>query len=107
MYSCITANANQMSQKQPIKMSDALKRMRDLSERDIPFSLGFYKCNTTNGSSEGYKVVSQAILRKGYRSDQSNKADILIGYIDYDQKEKERWFYLPLLMMFNGNKVTP
>jgi hypothetical protein len=33
----------------------------------------------------------------------------LIGYVDYDDKEedKNRFFYYPLLMMFNGLKVQP
>lgn len=96
-----------MSKNQPIKMYDALQRMRDLSQHDIPFSIGFYKCDTTNEVSDGYKVVKQAILRKGYRSNQSVKSDVLIGYVDFDSEEKNRHFYLPLLMMFNGMKVNP
>ena len=107
LYNC---KCKQMSQRQPIKKRDALQRMRDLSEQDIPFSIGFVKCNVTSKVSGGYKVVDKAILRKGYRANQSDKAEILIYYIDFNSnngKEANRHFYLPLLMMFNGLKVIP
>lgn len=96
-----------MSNNQPIKLRVAVQRMRDLTELNIPFSIGFYKCDTTNNKSDGYKVVNKALLRSGYRTNQSNKADVLIAYIDYDSEDNNRHFYLPLLMMFNGIKVIP
>ena len=96
-----------MSNQKSIKKRDAIQRMRDLSEQDIPFSVGFIKCDTTNQVSGGYKVVRKAILRKGYRSNQSKISDLLIYYVDFDSKENNRHFYLPLLMMFNGLKVIP
>ncbi|WP_372744278.1 hypothetical protein [Lutibacter sp.] len=96
-----------MSNNQPIKLHEALQRMRELTELNIPFSFGFYTCNTTNGTSDGYKVVSKGLLRVGYRDNQSGKANVLIGYIDVQKEDKNRWFYIPLLMMFNGVKVIP
>jgi hypothetical protein len=49
------------------------------------------------------------VLRKGLRGDQSEKSESLIAYVDYDdvKKDKNRFFYYPLLMMFNGQKVQP
>ncbi|MEI6865788.1 hypothetical protein [Flavicella sp.] len=99
-----------MNESKPIKKRDALRCMRELSEVNIPFALGFFRCSTTMNSSEGgYKVVRKAILRRGYRDNQSNKSDVLIAYIDYDDRatDKNRHFYYPLLMMFNGQKVIP
>lgn len=94
---------------QPISKQYALQRMRDLSEQNIPFSFGFVTCNTTKSSSNGYKVISKALLRSGMSKQQSELSDILIGYIDYDDTvtDKNRWFYYPLLMMFNGQRVQP
>lgn len=88
-----------------IKLYDALKRMRTLTDLGIPFSFTFLSYNDTTGLSDGFKTINKAQLRKGYRNDQSDKADILIGYVNgYD---KNRWFYLPLLMRFNGYTIKP
>ncbi len=93
---------------QPIKLRDAIQKMRDLSELNIPFSFGFISCDTTNKVSKGYKVIDKAILRVGYRSNQSKKADILVAYKDYSSGgEDNKHFYLPLLMMFNGQSIQP
>jgi hypothetical protein len=88
-----------------IKLYDALKRMRKLSDLGIPFTFTFLSYNDTNGSTDGFKHVTNAQLRKGYRDDQSTKANILIGYVNVH--DGKRWFYLPLLMKFNGYTVTP
>jgi hypothetical protein len=98
-----------MTDKQPIRLRAAIKRMRELSDQNIPFSFGFITCNTKMGTSKGYRIIGKGILRNGLRGDQSKKADSLIAYIDYDdkQEDKNRFFYYPLLMMFNGQKVQP
>ena len=90
---------------QTIKLYDALKRMRKLTELGIPFEFEFLSYNATNSTSSGFKKVSKAQLRKGYRDDQSDKASILIGYVN--ESEGSRWFYLPLLMKFNGHTIQP
>ncbi len=88
-----------------IKLYEALKRMRVLTELGIPFSFTFLSYNATTGTSDGFKEVNVSQLRKGYRDDQSDKASILIGYVN--QYDGNRWFYLPLLMKFNGIPVKP
>jgi hypothetical protein len=90
---------------QTIKLYDALKRMRRLTELGVPFTFSFLSFNATNGTSDGFKDVTNAQLRKGYRDDQSDKADILIGYVN--RIDNSRWFYLPLLMKFNGYTIKP
>jgi hypothetical protein len=90
---------------QTVKLYDALKRMRALTELGIPFEFEFLSYNATNGNTDGFKKVSKSQLRKGYRDDQSDKASILIGYVN--EQEGNRWFYLPLLMKFNGYTITP
>ena len=90
---------------QTIKLYEAIKRMRLLTDLGIPFTFTFLSYNSTTGDSDGFKMVSNGQLRKGYRNDQSDKAQILIGYVS--QYDCNRWFYLPLLMTFNGIKVKP
>jgi hypothetical protein len=91
--------------KPTIKLYDALKRMRKLTELGIPMSFTFLSYNASNGHSDGFKHVTNAQLRKGYRDDQSDKASILIGYVN--EHDGNRWFYLPLLIKFNGYTVRP
>lgn len=88
-----------------IKLYEALKRMRKLTELGIPFTFSFLSYNNTNGKSDGFKDVSNAQLRKSYRDDQSEKSRLLIGYVN--QQDGNRWFYLPLLIKFNGQTIKP
>jgi hypothetical protein len=88
-----------------IKLYDALKRMRSMTELGIPFEFEFLSFNSKSNTTDGYKSVSKAQLRKGYRDDQSSKADILIGYVN--AQDGKRWFYLPLLTKFNGHTIQP
>jgi hypothetical protein len=90
---------------QTIKLYEAIKRMRLLTELGIPFTFTFLSYNSTDQSSNGFKHVTNAQLRKGYRNDQSDKAQILIGYVN--EYDNNRWFYLPLLIKFNGIQVKP
>lgn len=90
---------------QPIKLYEAIKRMRLFTELGIPFTFTFLSYNATDKSSDGFKTISNAQLRKGYRNDQSEKAQVLIGYIN--EHDNNRWFYLPLLVKFNGIQVKP
>lgn len=87
-----------------IELYDAIKRMRALSEANIPFSIGFLSCNITGGSSTGYKKLNKVILRTGMSADHSDKHNSLIGYYDMVKKEN-RWFYLPLLFEFNNIEI--
>jgi hypothetical protein len=90
---------------QSIKLYEAIKRMRLLTELGIPFTFEYLSYNSTQMISDGFKSVHNAQLRKGYRNDQSDKASILIGYIN--EHDGKRWFYLPLLMKFNGIRIKP
>lgn len=88
-----------------IKLYDALKRMRTFTDLGIPFEFKFLSYNATTGKSDGFKQVTNAQLRKGYRDDQSSKSQLLIGYVN--ENDANRWFYLPLLIMFNGYRIKP
>ncbi|WP_286705713.1 hypothetical protein [Flavobacterium sp. 38-13] len=88
-----------------IKLFDAIKRMRALTKVGVPFSFSFMTYNSTKGMSDGIRHVHNAQLRMGYRNDQSDKSNILIGYVN--EHDKDRWFYMPLLLKFNGCNVKP
>lgn len=94
-------------QLEEIKLRDAIKQMRTFTRINIPFSFSFISYSEDLQSSEGLKVVERALLRKGYRDDQSKKAGLLIAYTDYSDIDKQRQFYLPLLMTFNNKRVIP
>ncbi|HUI32023.1 MAG TPA: hypothetical protein VLY84_00270 [Dysgonamonadaceae bacterium] len=87
-----------------IELYDAVKRMRALSEANIPFSIGYLTCSITDGRSKGYKVLNKVILRTGMSAAHSDKHNSLIGYYDLDRKE-HRWMYLPLLFEFNNIEI--
>ena len=89
-----------------MKLGKAIKIMRELTDRNVPFSIGFISCDTTRGKSDGYKVVDKVLLRKGYSKLYSKKHNSIIAYTDV-ATDKDRNFYLPLLMMFNGQKIQP
>jgi hypothetical protein len=88
-----------------IKLYDAIKRMRKLTELGIPFSFSFLTYNQSTGISDGIKNVTNAQLRKSYRNDQSSKSKLLVGYVN--KNDGNRWFYLPLLLKFNAYTVKP
>lgn len=96
-----------MSSNQSIKLSDAIRRMRELTANNVPFSIGFITCDSKNRKSKGYRVVSKALLRSSMRPEQSEKSDLLIAYLDCEdiKSDKNRFFYYPLLMMFNGLNI--
>lgn len=88
-----------------IKLYDAIGRMRELTRIGAPFTFSFMSYSETKGESDGVKVVTNAQLRMGYRRDQSDKSGLLIGYVN--AHDGNRWFYLPLLLSFNGQTIKP
>lgn len=89
-----------------INLYDAIQRMRQLTKANVPFSFSYIKCNESKGISGGVKNVDRALLRTGMSQEHSDKSEILIGYTT-EPNGDNRWFYLPLLVMFNAIKVRP
>jgi hypothetical protein len=88
-----------------IKLRDAIKQMRRMSSLNIPFSFSYITYSEQTQSSDGLKTVDKGLIRKGYRSNQSDKSNLLIAYTDYSSNEDKRQFYLPLLMTFNNQLI--
>lgn len=80
---------------------EALKRMRELTEASVPFSIKFISCNTSKQTSKGLITAENIFLRKSLKG--SGKSRTLIGYITSSNEYK--WFNLPLLREFNGIKI--
>lgn len=79
--------------------------MRELSEKGKTFSFSFMSCNLTDGSSEGVIEVLHGRLLSRENERHHRHAEYVERYINLDTM-KTRRFYQPLLMTFNGEKVT-
>lgn len=84
---------------------EAIDKMRRLTAEGKSFSFSFMSCNLSAGTSEGVVHVPHARLRKRERKEFHLHADMVEAYINLDTLECRR-FYQPLLMTFNGEKVT-
>ena len=84
---------------------DAIHQMRELSKEGKSFEFSFMSYNSTDGTSDGVVLVHHARLLKRERIENHKDAEIVEAYINLDTMEPRR-FYQPLLMTFNGQKVT-
>lgn len=89
-----------------IRLNDALRRMRQLSECNVPFSISFIGYSEQQRMSSGLKIVQRALIRTGYRDDQSQIANSLLAYTNMED-ERPRQCYIALLMTFNEHKIIP
>ena len=90
-----------------ITPSQAVKRMRELTENGAQFSFSFMSYSSHKRHTSGVKHVLKAQLRQGYKDSQSDLAQQLIGYVDIDSGHINRFFHLPLLLSFNNYKIKP
>lgn len=84
-----------------MNVHDALNNMRRMTEASIPFSITYATMNSTTGTSKGLREVSKCLLRTGLSREYSDKARVLIAYIDMEDNSNKT-FYLPLLLKFNN-----
>lgn len=85
------------------KLYQIVQRMRELTAAGVPFDIEFYSYQESKNISEGYKTRGNVVLRTGLSKRYSDKADLLIGFKDGD---KDRFFYLPLLIKFNNKYIN-
>lgn len=88
-----------------VNIWDAIHEMRRLSEKGISFSFTFMSCNLTDGTSEGVIEVMHGRLLSREVERHHKNAEYVERYLNLDTM-KTRRFYQPLLMTFNGEKVT-
>ena len=84
----------------------AIKRMRELTDVGVPFSLEFATYSKKKKESNGIKSVARAMLRRSYTAKQSSLSEQLIAYVDLDANDN-RQFHLPLLTKFNNYTIKP
>lgn len=78
----------------------ALKKMRQLTECGITFSITFFTCSTSKGTIGTLKHVNKALLRQGLRKENGIKSSTLIAYTDCETNTP-RFFNLPLIIKLN------
>ena len=83
----------------------ALKKMHELTEVSIPFSIEFFSYNSTKQISSGIKKVESILLRTNLRENQSYKSRTLIAYYNY-KENKHGFFNLPLLIKLNNITIN-
>ncbi len=88
-----------------MKLYDAIKEMRRLSREKISFSFSFMSYNSTKGSTHGVVYVKNARLLKRESKRHNRFAEDMEKYMDLDTLQAKR-FWQPLLMSFNGEKIT-
>ena len=84
---------------------DAIHKMRELSEKNTPFEFTFMSCDLSRAGSHGVVHVNRGRLLSRESGKYHKDAEIVERYINLDTMET-RHFYQPLLMTFNGAKVT-
>ena len=87
-----------------VNLYTALSRMNELSNNSIPFSIEYYSCNISEGTSKGLLTYNNVVLRTGLSTNKGIKSRSLIGFTDLDTNTS-KWFYLPLLMKFNKHTI--
>ena len=88
-----------------MKLYDAINEMRRLSREGKPFSFSFMSYNSIKGTSDGVVYVRQAKTMMRERLEFNQNAEQQERYMDLDTMQPRR-FWHPLLMTFNGEKVT-
>lgn len=88
-----------------MKLYDAIDEMRRLSREGQPFSFSFMSYNSSKGTSDGVVYVGRARTMKREALEFNQYAEIQERYMDLDTMQPRR-FWHPLLMTFNGEKVT-
>ncbi len=87
-----------------MELFEAIRRMRELSQQNVPFGFSFMSYNETAQKSKGIIEVRHARLRARAQAAHHRNAEIVEEYLDLDTGQP-RHFYQPLLMTFNGQKV--
>lgn len=80
-----------------IRLDTAIKQMKELSEKNIPFKFSFTSYSETRNTSKGIIIVQAARLRPSHSGE-------LLCYFDLS-KQKEKSCHACLLMTFNNQQI--
>ncbi|MDR0873923.1 MAG: hypothetical protein LBN27_10745 [Prevotellaceae bacterium] len=88
-----------------LKVFDAIRQMRELSQQEKPFSFSFMSYSRTRQTSDGVVQVRRGLLRRRAASNKHNRYEpFMENYYDLDAQEDCR-FWQMLLISFNGQNV--
>ena len=104
-FACVLFSGKSLVNFASVKLFDVIHEMRRLTREGIPFSLTYMSYNETKGTSDGIIHVRSAKLRARERKEFNRNAEDQEAYLNLDTNEPRR-FWHPLLMDFNGEKVT-
>ena len=88
-----------------ISLYDAIREMRRLNEIGESFSFVHATFDRDRIHSDGIRVVRRAKLRPAASKDDVSNADFKLFYFD-QEKQLPRVCWQPLIMYFNGIRVT-
>lgn len=84
---------------------EAIRKMRELSGKGVPFSFGFMSYDRDRRESQGMVVVRHASLRPQSRKDEVRDADHKLNYTDLDTGDARNCWQV-LITEFNGQRLT-
>jgi hypothetical protein len=87
-----------------MKVFDAIKEMRILSEKKIPFSFSFMSFSMEKQSSQGIVRVNHGEFKRRDTQKTNKYSEHMQSYVDLDTGEYKR-FWQCLLIEFNGIKT--
>lgn len=83
---------------------EAIKEMRILTEKGVPFSFSFMSFSITKQKSDGIIQVRRAKLRRRTKDSKNKYYEFMEEYHDLDTFE-DKHFWQCLLLEFNGQKI--
>ena len=87
-----------------IHLYEAIKQMRTVDAKDIPFSFAHATLNLERKSTDGIRVVKKARLRPRGKNDNVANKEFKLYYVDLETGEPRNcWQHL--IMFFNDQKV--
>ena len=84
---------------------EAIKKMKQLSDRDECFSFSFMSYSIDKNRSHGIVTVERARLIGGSRIEKNRYADYMLNYIDMDTLERKSCWKI-LLLEFNNIELN-
>lgn len=88
-----------------MKVYEAIKRMREMSERGEEFAISFMSYSLTRNESHGEVFVEHAVLVKNPKEAKNSYQDYMLTYKDTDTGQAHQ-LWQPLLMSFQHKPLT-
>ena len=88
-----------------MKIYEAIKRMREMTERGEEFAFSFMSYSLTRDVSHGEVFVEHAQLVKNQKDAKNSYQDYMLTYKDTDTGQAHQ-LWQPLLMSFQHQQLT-